>query len=213
MAKEVTVYSLKKDSTAALPASFLAVKSLSALAQAFHVYRDRKHPGLAMTRTRGEVALTTKKMYRQKHTGNARHGAATAPIFVGGGVTHGPRGVKRMLTLPKHVRVSARNAALSMKAVNNEVAYIDMSGVTKTKYAAALFAKTGAKSAVVALMGENTKLLRVFRNIPGVKAMPVDQVNAYDLMLSKILLLDSSLAEKKVEKKESAKKQTKKATK
>ncbi len=214
MSKDITVFSLKSEGTATLPASFVAEKSLSALAQAFHVYRDRRHPGLAMTRTRGEVALTTKKMYRQKHTGNARHGAASAPIFVGGGVTHGQRGVKRVLNLSWQIKDSARNAALAMKAANKEVAFLDFAGVTKTKDAAALLAKTKAKSAIIVTSAENALVHRAFRNIQNVTVMRWENLNAYDIAMKQMLLLDQALFEKKAEpKKTVAKKTTKKATK
>src|SRR3990167_4620035 len=65
------------------------------LAQAIHVYRDRQHLGNSKVKTRGEVTATTRKWYRQKGTGRARHGAVSAPLFVGGGVAHGPKGINR----------------------------------------------------------------------------------------------------------------------
>jgi len=73
----------------------------SLLAQAVRVYEDRMHPGLSKVKTRSEVAKSTRKIYKQTGTGGARHGAKSAPIFVGGGVAHGPKGVKRLLSLSK----------------------------------------------------------------------------------------------------------------
>jgi len=69
------------------------------LAQAIYVYEDRAHVGLRKTKTRSEVERTTKKVYRQKGTGGARHGSRRAPIFVGGGVALGPRPLKREVLL------------------------------------------------------------------------------------------------------------------
>ncbi|MBI1872200.1 50S ribosomal protein L4, partial [Candidatus Collierbacteria bacterium] len=67
------------------------------LSQVIHVYRANTHQNTSKVKTRGEVNRTTKKVYRQKGTGNARHGARSAPIYVGGGVAHGPSGVSPAL--------------------------------------------------------------------------------------------------------------------
>ena len=64
------------------------------LTQVLHVYRDNAHQNTSKVKTRGELTRTTRKMYKQKGTGNARHGSRMAPIFVGGGVAHGPTGVQ-----------------------------------------------------------------------------------------------------------------------
>lgn len=208
MAKEVTVFSLKKDESVALPAMFTTTKGIEALAQAYHVFRSRQHPGLARVQTRGEVSLTTKKMYKQKHTGNARHGAASAPIFVGGGVTHGPKGIKRVLTMPKSMKATAKSAALSMKVVNKELAFINVADIVKTREAAQLISKTGAKRALVAFTSANWEFSRAFRNIANVEIVLWDSINAYDVMESQMVLIDSAVLEKK-EKSEKAEKVTK----
>jgi len=62
------------------------------LTQAIYVYQENTHIGTSKVKTRGEVDLTKKKVYKQKGTGNARHGSKSAPIYVGGGVVFGPRG-------------------------------------------------------------------------------------------------------------------------
>jgi len=74
------------------------------LTQALHVYRARSHVGQVLKQTRSEVSRTKSKWYKQKGTGKARHGARTPNIFVGGGLAHGPDGLKRVLTLPKAIR-------------------------------------------------------------------------------------------------------------
>src|SRR3989344_5966768 len=87
----------KKKEGLSLPKEFEVKPNFRLLAQAYHVYEDRTHLGLAKAKTRGEVRISTKKIYKQKGTGGARHGAKSAPIFVGGGVAHGPKGIKRKL--------------------------------------------------------------------------------------------------------------------
>ena len=96
---KVNAFSAKgiKQAEVSLPKQFAEKENLSLLSQAIHIYRDRAHIGLAKTKTRGEVARTTKKWYRQKGTGGARHGARSAPIFVGGGTAHGPKLARREL--------------------------------------------------------------------------------------------------------------------
>ena len=101
------------------------------LTQAIRVYTARRHPGLSKVKTRGEVIASTRKIYRQKGTGQARHGAISAPIFVGGGVAHGPKGVKRQLSLPKKMRRKALSIALSVKAKEGNLLVVE--GISKLK--------------------------------------------------------------------------------
>src|SRR5207248_616028 len=77
------------------------------LAQAVRVYLANKRQGNASTKTRGEVEGSTRKIYRQKGTGNARHGSIRAPIFVKGGIVHGPRPRDFSLGLSKKMRRKA----------------------------------------------------------------------------------------------------------
>src|SRR3972149_10400244 len=120
---KVNTYSLKgtKLTPTSLPKAWETAVNLNLLAQAIHVYEDRSHNALAKAQTRAEVERTKKKWYRQKGTGGARHGAKSAPIFVGGGVAHGPRPVKRELTLPKKMARQAFSVALTLKAKEGKV--------------------------------------------------------------------------------------------
>src|SRR5688572_24665900 len=82
-------------------ALFAAKVSPALIAQAVRVYQDRQHQHTSKVKTRGEISLTTAKWFKQKGTGRARHGAKSAHIFVGGGVAHGPDGIRgASLTLP-----------------------------------------------------------------------------------------------------------------
>jgi large subunit ribosomal protein L4 len=107
---KVDLYSFegKKKENATLPKEYDVKPNLILLSQAIHVFESREHLGLARTKTRSEVAISTKKIYRQKGTGGARHGAKSAPIFVGGGTAHGPKGVKRILRLSESQKLSSR---------------------------------------------------------------------------------------------------------
>lgn len=167
--------------------------SESALRQALYIYEDRQHPGLAKVKSRGEVSLTTKKMYRQKHTGNARHGAQSAPIFVGGGVTHGPRGVKRVKALTDAMKQTAREAAILVKTASNSVYGVDTANISKTRDAAKALSFAGNKKTLVALSPDNWEKARMFRNIDLVTVVPFQSLSAYEIIQNSVLVIDSSL--------------------
>ena len=185
----------KNASEVKVPANFAKEVPTSTLAQAFHVYRERSHTGLPMVQTRGMVSLTTKKMYKQKHTGNARHSSFKAPIFVGGGVTHGPKGIKAPHSLTKVLRTLSKSGALSLKLSQKEIAFIDVSGITKTKTAATIITSTNARNAVVLLTSKNWNLAKFFRNIANVSVLPWETINAYPLLMNHMVLIDSAVVE------------------
>ncbi|MBI3380022.1 50S ribosomal protein L4 [Candidatus Gottesmanbacteria bacterium] len=105
-----------------LPGEIFAVKgSNHLLAQAVRVYQANKRLGTHDSKTRSEVVGSTRKIYRQKGTGRARHGSITAPIFVGGGVAHGPHPRDYSLTLPQKMKKAALFAVLSDKLHNGSL--------------------------------------------------------------------------------------------
>lgn len=185
----------KTASEVAVPANFAKEVPTSTLAQAFHVYRERSHTGLPMVQTRGMVSLTTKKMYKQKHTGNARHSSFKAPIFVGGGVTHGPKGIKASHSLTKVLRNLSKFGALSLKLSQKEIAFVDVASITRTKEAATLVTSTGARNAVVLLTAKNWSMAKFFRNIANVSVLPWETINAYPLLMNHMILIDSVIVE------------------
>ncbi len=108
-----------------LPKSIFAVKINDILlAQAVRVYRANKRQGTQSTKTRSEVSGSTKKIYRQKGTGRARHGDKKAPIFRGGGIAHGPKPRDFSLTFPKKMRRLALFMGLSQALKNQNVSVI-----------------------------------------------------------------------------------------
>ena len=142
---KLNVYTSKgvKKAPVSFPKVFQEKENLVLLAQAIRVYEWKKHPGLSKVKTRGEVVASTRKIYRQKGTGRARHGAKSAPIFVGGGKAHGPRGVKRKLAFPRKMRQRALKIALTMKAKDRAMIVIEeISSLKKTKEAQQLLNKT-----------------------------------------------------------------------
>src|SRR3990170_5938571 len=109
-----------------LPEEIFAVKaSPRLLAQAVRVYLANQRLAQARAKTRGEVKGSGKKIWRQKGTGRARHGDAQAPIFVGGGVAHGPTGRENYkLKLPKRLKRRALFAALTQKIEEKELVIV-----------------------------------------------------------------------------------------
>lgn len=168
------------------------------LAQAMRVYTTNESAHFGNTKTRSEVRGTTAKAYKQKGTGNARHGARTAPIFVGGGVSFGPKYRKTVLVLPKKMREAALVSALSAKAKRGEV--VGVAGLEKasgkTKDMANFLKKVKVRSALVLSDKSNENALRAVRNIESVDVTGVTQVNAYEVLKHASLVLTKEAVEK-----------------
>lgn len=142
--------------------------------------------------TRAEVNRTGKKLYKQKGTGNARHGPASVSQFRGGAKTMGPVVRSHAYDLPKKVRALGLKHALSSKASAGKLIVLDDAVVTepKTKKLAAQFGKLGFTSALV--IG-GTKLddgfVRASRNLPTIDVLPVAGINVYDIIRRDTLVL------------------------
>lgn len=165
------------------------------LSQAIRVYLSNQRQGTSQVKTRSAVIRTKKKWFKQKGTGNARHGSRNAPIFVGGGVAHGPKGLTHWrLKLTKRLKAQALVAALSAQKQNLMVcdAIEDLNG--KTKAAAQLFDKmnlTGTKILVVlAEAKENT--LKSMRNLPRVIVTRAVRLNIYEVALADKIIISTA---------------------
>lgn len=165
------------------------------LAQAVRVYQANKRQGNASTKTRGEVDGSTRKIYRQKGTGNARHGSVRAPIFVKGGIVHGPKPRDFGLELPKKMKRKALFSALSSKLADGELKVL--TGLEKiepkTKKFAAVLEKLAFEGNRIKLLlvapdnFENAK--RASKNLKGVERTSAQRLNALDVLKNKYLLL------------------------
>ncbi len=163
---------------------FGAAINESLLSQAIRVYLSNKRQGTSKVKSRGEVVGSRKKIWKQKGTGNARHGAKSAPIFVGGGVAHGPKGIENWnLSLSKVMKKKALITALSAQAENVVVAdnLSEIEGKTKN---AAQFLDTinvTGKKVLLILDTNAVDVLRAFNNIPEVTIIQDELVNALDI--------------------------------
>jgi large subunit ribosomal protein L4 len=141
--------------------------------------------GTHKTLSRGEVARTKAKWYRQKGTGRARHGSRNAPIFVGGGVAHGPRPRSYAKKMPRKMRRLALRSALSAKAAAERIIVLDAIELEapKTRAMVDTLRNLGVDSSVVILLPErNENVEWSANNLPDVKTLRAHYLNVRDLL-------------------------------
>lgn len=141
--------------------------------------------GTHKAKERSEVNRTTAKAYRQKGTGRARHGSRRAPIFVGGGVAHGPKPRKYTKDMPRKMRRAALRSALSVKANGEQIVVLDELTMTapKTKEIVAVLERLVDEGSVLILLAEqNENVEKSARNLPHVKTLRAGYLNIRDLL-------------------------------
>lgn len=170
------------------------------LALYIRVYLANKHQGTASTKTRGEVSGSTRKIYRQKGTGRARHGDIKAPIFVGGGVVFGPKPRDYSLKINKKQKRQAFLGALTYQFKNKGVLVFDDSFLTikpKTNELFDFFVKNNLaseKKLIVLLKMENNNLVLAGRNISNLEFVSLESLNAYQILnTKKLIFLEEAL--------------------
>ncbi|TSC54528.1 MAG: large subunit ribosomal protein L4 [Microgenomates group bacterium LiPW_31] len=193
---KISVFTIagKKSDQITLPSKIFAAKVNNQLmAQAVRVYLSNQRKAGAKAKTRAEVSGSGRKIWRQKGTGRARHGDQYAPIFVGGGVAHGPTGSENyQLKMSKRMRQQALFSALTSKFKDGEI--IAVKGLAKIE------PKTKEMMMVLEKLTRNWKLetrnwkltlvlpelienvIRAARNIEGVKLTQVNMLNTYDVL-------------------------------
>ena len=152
----------------------------------------KRQAGTHAVKNRSDVNRTRKKLYKQKGTGNARHGAASAPQFRGGGRAFGPVVRSHAHDLPKKVRALALKHALSAKVKDSTLIVIDDVKLEdgKTKNLAARFEKMGLSSALFISGSEvDVNFGRAARNIPMIDVLPIQGINVYDILRRDKLVL------------------------
>jgi large subunit ribosomal protein L4 len=152
----------------------------------------KRQAGTHKTLGRSEIARTGKKMYKQKGTGRARHAAASAPQFRGGGRAFGPVVRSHAHDLPKKVRALGLKLALSAKARDQQIVVVDAISVedAKTKAFKAQIEKLGFGSALIVGGAEiENNLLLASRAVHNVDVLPVQGINVYDILRRDTLVL------------------------
>jgi large subunit ribosomal protein L4 len=156
----------------------------SLLKQAIVMYQANKRVGTATTKSRGMVEGSTKKIYAQKHTGNARAGTIRTGKRVGGGVTFGKKARDFSQAMPRKQRKLARDSAILSKLLSNNVVIVDQLKFEKpkTKDFANILGNLKIDRSCLVIIGEyNDTLWRSARNIAKVSVMPVVESNAGDI--------------------------------
>jgi large subunit ribosomal protein L4 len=162
------------------------------LKQALVMYHANQRQGTVRTLARGEVEGSTRKIYRQKGTGNARMGPIRNPVRVGGGHAKQKRPKSWRQDLPKKQRRLATKSAILSKIQSKDIRVIDQIKMDqpKTKLVAQMYKALGIeRSCLVALAAPNNALELSARNIQRTKLTTVQQLNAWDILNSRTLLM------------------------
>jgi len=141
--------------------------------------------GTHKAKSRSEVVRSKSKWYRQKGTGRARHGSRNAPIFVGGGVAHGPRPRHYTKKMPRKMRRLALRSALSVKAAEEHIIVLDAMDFEVPKTRAIIDTLQNLdvdSSAVIVLPARNDNVERSANNLPEVKTLRASYLNIRDLL-------------------------------
>lgn len=170
------------------------------LALAVRVYLANQRKGNASTKTRGEVKGSTRKIYRQKGTGRARHGDIKAPIFVGGGIVGGPKPRDYSLSINKKQKRLALFGALTLQKKENNVFLFNDNFLKinpKTKEFLSIWKKIGLeqnKTLIVLPKIEKNNLILAIKNIPFIDFVDSQSLNTYQILsYKKIIFLKSAL--------------------
>ncbi len=190
-----------------LPANIFGVKwNADLVHQVVEGIRSNKRAGTADTKGRGEVRGGGRKPWKQKGTGRARHGSSRSPIWVGGGVTHGPLAEKNYKKkISKNMMKAALFSVLSKKFKDGEVIFVDSLSTPniKTKSAVEVMKNlskgTGIKDfsiskkprAVIALTAKDEKTNKSFRNLPQVEMSLMQNINPHQILNLKYLIIEN----------------------
>ena len=199
---EVAIYDISARETGklALPKQMFDVKpNMTLISQYVRVYLANQRQGTASAKTRGEVIGSTRKIYKQKGTGRARHGSIKAPIFVGGGVVGGPKPRDFSLKINKKQKKAALFSALTLKKKDEDILGLNDSVLSiepKTKNVFGLLKKLGLIGKKVAFMisGDIKNFSLAARNIDKLRLLNANSINAYEVLdADKILITKGAL--------------------
>ena len=154
----------------------------------------KRRAGTHKVLTRGEINRTNRKLYRQKGTGQARHGARSAPLFVGGAKAMGPVQHSHAFDLPKKVRALGLKHALSAKAKDGALIVIESAkaDAVKTGELAKRLGKIGAQNALIVDGAFDGNFALSARNLAGVGLLPTAGLNVYDILRRDKLVLTTA---------------------
>ena len=191
----------KKDSLEVLDKIFFAKINKQLVSNVLYKtnanYKGRK----AKTKQKNEIIGSTSKIYAQKGTGNARHASRKAPIFVGGGVAHGPKGelkYKKRKLNKNEKKLSIASLITEKNKLNNLIVFNDFnSEIKKTKQMNIILKKFEANNSLIILdKNSKEKISKSIKNIPNVKATDINHFSAFDIIkYKKLVFTESSIKE------------------
>ena len=196
MELKVTTFEGKDGGKVTLSDEIFGLEPRTDLIQRYVVWQlAKRQRGTHDVKNRAEIWRTGKKMYKQKGTGQARHGAARVNLFRGGGRSFGPTPRSHEIGMPKKVRALALRHALSAKAKDGNLIVVDAFSIkeAKTKALAAQFEKLELANAL--LIGGDAideGFGRAARNIPNIDVLPIKGINVYDILRRQKLVLTKS---------------------
>ena len=195
---EIPVYNLNGEMTKHTEISdyvFAAPFNQAVVHQVLLAQQANARQGTASTKTRSEVAGSSKKLFRQKHTGMARAGSRQSPLRRGGGVAFGPKPRSYRQAIPKKLRRLALRCVLSAKAREGELKVLEQLSLDepKTKEMVRILAALGVdSSAIIAIVEPEGNVIKSARNIVGIRTMPANLLNVVDLLSCRTLLMTES---------------------
>lgn len=182
------------------PAVFGVTPNKNLIHQAIVALLANSRSAIAHTKDRGEVAGSNRKPWRQKGTGNARHGSSQSPIWSGGGITFGPRNTRNFsVRLPQKMRQGAMKSALSMKLADGAIVVVDsldkLGGKTKEWTAAASQLPINGRSVVIVDSELRDNAKRSINNVPKHTYVSVDSLTIFDATRAQTLIMTKDAVE------------------
>tara|TARA_B100000959_G_C14955139_1_gene613374 strand:- start:1449 stop:2087 length:639 start_codon:yes stop_codon:yes gene_type:complete len=199
--KVLTIDGASKSQSLKLPESLIGLKVNNRLLKYVVDWQlNRSKKRIAKTKQRNEVIGSTRKIYAQKGTGGARHSSRKAPIFVGGGIAHGPKGDNyKTKRINKKIRKLALAQTISKKNINKELYIFEdvKKQINKTKIFNNFLVKNNLENVLIISDKETEKnIYKSVRNIPNVKLINDEGTNVYDLIKFKNVLFTTSSIKK-----------------
>ena len=192
---QVPVYSLDGEVVKHIEISdrvFAAPFNQAVVHQAMVRQQANARQGTASTKTRGQVCGSTRKLFRQKHTGFARAGSRRSPLRRGGGIAFGPKPRSYRQAMPKKMRQLALRCVLSAKTKDNKLAVLEQLRLDepRTKEMVRILAALGVDSSALIVTREpEGNVVKSARNLPRIKTIPVSLLNVVDILSYKTLLM------------------------
>lgn len=172
------------------------------LSRAIHWQLSKRRAGSANVKDMSQISGTTKKPYKQKGTGNARHGSKRSVQFVGGRTCHGPKTRSFKHSLPKKIVSNSINIAIRNKLLENNVYVFDnyLGQDLKTSKFANILSKSKINSCLIVFDDSETfeKVGKFIKNLKNIKAISFEFLNAYDLTKYSSLIIDKKVYDNKI---------------